>query len=320
MSYAITKAHWDRALATVRRYFPPTPVIGAPRLSAAVGADVSFKLETVTPIRVFKLRGALVKLQALADAGVQGGVVTASAGNHGLAVARAARLHGRAAVICVPAGANPQKVALIQGEGARVVAAGADYQAAYENCLRIGEAEGLTLVHAYDDPDVIAGQGTIGVELLEQGDFDAVVMGIGGGGLIAGVASAVKERNPRVCIVGVEPVGANAMTRSREAGQVTELTQVATFADGLAARRPGDWTFALTQRWVDDLWNVTDPSILDAMAFLLREERQVVEPAGAAAVAGLLRYGAPGKRVAVVLSGANVADAVLTDVLQRLQG
>jgi cysteine synthase len=181
---------FQSALQVVRKFFPPTPVITAPRLSQTLGTSVQLKLECFTPIRTFKLRGALVKLQTLADQGVQGGVVTASAGNHGLAVARAARLYGRPATICVPDGANPQKIALIEAEGAKVVEHGLDYQAAFENCLRIGQEEGLALVHAYDDPAVIAGQGTIALELLKADlEFDTVLMGVGGGGLVSGVAA-----------------------------------------------------------------------------------------------------------------------------------
>lgn len=304
------------AEAVVRRYFPPTPLIGAPRLSERLGAEVLLKLDCFTPIRTFKLRGALVKLQALVDGGQIRGVAAASAGNHGLAVARAARLFGLPAVICLPAGANPQKRALIAAEGARVVEEGIDFQAAYENCERIAAAEGLSLVHAYDDPFVIAGQGTVGLEMAESGSaFDSVLMGIGGGGLISGVGSAVKQLRPEVRVIGVAPEGADAMIRSVEAGRIVELERVQTIADGLGARKPGVRTLAHVQRYVDQMLRVSDDEILAAMRFLLQEERIVAEPAGAAGVAALLKYGASGLgRVAVVISGANISDSVFAQI------
>jgi len=329
MSHDILLEQLRSAEAVVRRYFPPTPVVSAPRLSAALGAAVDFKLEICTPIRVFKLRGALVKLDALARAGVTGGVATASAGNHGLAVARAARLFGRSALVCVPEGANPQKIALIEAEGARVEQRGRDYQAAFEHCVDLAQAEGRTIVHAYDDPDVISGQGTVVLELLAGAEYDAVVLGIGGGGLISGVGAAIKQWRPETRVIGVEPEGADSMARSLAAGQITALERVQTIADGLAARHPGEWTFDLARRYVDEVWTVSDEQILDGLAFLLREERQVVEPAGGAAVAGLLARGAAAAaprvqgrapRLAVVLSGANIADVVLAEVLRRAAG
>lgn len=309
-------AEFRKAETIVRRYFPATPLIEAPRLGARLGTAVSLKLECFTPIRAFKIRGALVKLQSLVDAGLTGGVVTASAGNHGLAVARAARLFGRPAVVCVPESANPQKMALIAAEGARVVAHGRDYQAAFENCLRIGEEEGLALVHAYDDPAVIAGQGTVGLELAESGlDFDTVIMGIGGGGLISGVAAGLKALKPGVRVIGVQPEGADSMIRSVRAGEIVELDRVATIADGLGARKPGVHTLAMTAAHVDEILSVSEDDLWAAMRFLLHEERIVAEPAGAAGTAALLRYGAQGLgRVVVLVSGANIADAVLEQI------
>lgn len=306
---------FQRAHEIVRRYFPPTPVVTAPRLSQLVETAVSLKLECFTPIRTFKIRGALVKLQSLVDAGVPGGVVTASAGNHGLAVARAARLYGRPAVICVPDGANPQKKALIEAEGARVVEHGRDYQAAFENCLRIGEAEGLSLVHAYDDPAVIAGQGTVALELANF-EFDTLLTGIGGGGLISGVAAAIKALKPGVRVIGVQPEGADSMLRSVKAGEIVEIDRVSTIADGLGARKPGPHTLAMTSQYVDDLLAVSDDDLWHAMRVLLHEERIVAEPAGAAGTAALLKYGAAGLgRTMVLVTGANIADAVFQRIL-----
>lgn len=305
------------AEAVVRRFFPPTPLLFAPRLSQRLGTEVWLKLESATPIRTFKLRGALNKLQALAESGVSGGVVTASAGNHGLAVARAARLFDRPATVVVPEGANPQKVALIAVEGARVIHHGQDFQAAYERCQAIGQAEGLTVVHAYDDPYVIAGQGTIGLELVQSGiQFDTVLMGIGGGGLISGVSAALKALKPGVRVIGVQPEGADSMIRSVREGRIVELERVQTIADGLGARKPGAHTLAMTRAYVDEIRAVGDDDLWAAMGALLREERMVVEPAGAAGAAALLRDGAAGLgRVVILITGANIADAVLERIL-----
>jgi threonine dehydratase len=307
-----------RAEGIVRRYFPPTPLVGAPRLSEALGAEVTLKLDCFTPIRTFKLRGALNKLQALVDAGLPGGVVTASAGNHGLAVARAARLFGRPAVICVPEGANPQKIALIAAEGARVVEVGQDYQAAFEHCLTIAEAEGLAVLHAYDDPDVIAGQSTVGLELADSGlAFDTVLMGIGGGGLISGVSSALAVLRPEVKVVGVQPEGADSMIRSLAAGKIVALDKVVTIADGLGARMPGQHTLAITARHVDRVLSVSDDDLMQALRLLLRAERIAAEPAGAAGLAALLRHGVGDLgKIVIVVSGANVADTVFARMLE----
>lgn len=297
----------------VRRFFPPTPYLYARRLSNRLGFPVHLKLDCFTPIRTFKLRGALVKLQALQDAGVSGGVVTASAGNHGLAVARAARLFGRPALVAVPETANPQKVEAIAAEGAEVIHHGVDYQAAYEESLRIGVERGWTHVHAYDDLDIIAGQGTLGMELEE---CDAFLCGIGGGGLIAGAAAALKARFPGVRIIGVQPDGADSMARSLEAGQVTAVEKVQTIADGLGARFPGQHTFAMTTQYVDQVVRVSDQDLLEALRLLLREERVVAEPAGVAGLAALLRYpGLATGRVTVGITGGNVSDEVLARIM-----
>lgn len=307
---AVTAADVARAEPIVRRAFPPTPLLAAPRLSARLGREVWIKLESTTPIRAFKLRGALVKLEALPAAR---GVITASAGNHGLAVSWAARAHGKPATVVVPETANPQKVEAMRGLGAEVLAHGHDYQAALEHSLVLAEQRGLVSVHAYDDPWIIAGQGTLALELPE---VDTLVASIGGGGLIAGLAVAWKARRPGGRLVGVEPVGADAMARSLEAGHVVTLDEVRTIADGLGARRPSALTLRLTRAGIDTVVRVEDAALMHALRVLLDDERLIAEPAGAAAVAALLAHPelAVGRTV-VVLSGANVSDAVLAQVL-----
>jgi threonine dehydratase len=322
-----SQAHLPRALTEalthIRRYFPPTPVVEAHALSAAVGGRVWLKLESTTPVRTFKVRGALNRLRTLAAQGPVPGVATASAGNHGLGVAWSARQMGIPALVVVPANANPQKVALLQAIGAEVMQHGVDFFAAFHYMQQEAARRGWPVVHAYDDPDVIAGQGTVGLELLEQvPEMDCVLVGVGGGGLIGGVAAAIKERRPAVRIVGVQMAGADSMARSLAAGSVVGIDQVRTIADGLGARAPGQHCFALARRYVDEVIVLDDDALWPAMTLLLQGEHQVAEPAGAAATAALLQYGAArfGRQPVVVISGGNEADAVLAQVCARIHG
>jgi threonine dehydratase len=303
----------EQAEPIVRRFFPPTPLLEARRLSRRFGVPIHLKLDCFTPIRTFKLRGALVKMHALEAAGVTGAVVTASAGNHGLAVARAARLFGRRATVVVPQGANPQKVEAIAAEGAEVIHDGIDYQAAFDHCQQLAAERGGTVVHAYDDPHIIAGQGTLGLELEP---CDTFLCGIGGGGLISGVATALKARFPSVRVIGVQPEGADSMARSLEAGGIVGIDQARTLADGLGARRPGVLTWELTRRYVERVVRVPDEALVEAMRILLREERIVAEPAGSAGLAALLQTPALAVgRVVVAVTGANISDEVLARVM-----
>lgn len=298
------------ALPIVRRHFPPTPLLFARRLSERIGAEIWLKLDLFTPIRTFKLRGALVKIDRLPP-GV--GVATASAGNHGLAVAYAARAAGRSALVVVPERANPQKAESIAAQGAEVLRFGADYQAASDRSRELAAARGLIEVHAYDDPAIISGQGTLGLELPDG--FDTLLVGIGGGGLISGIASAVA---PRVRVIGVQPQGADSMARSLEASSIVSLDRVETIADGLGARKPGVLTFDLVRRLVDRVVRVSDRALLDALRVLLLDERLVAEPAGVAGLAALLvDPSLASGRTVVPITGGNVSDEVLKGVLHE---
>ena len=321
MLQAGTRAvHLDDVVAAQSRlsqYLTPTPLQPSTAAREAVGTDVLLKLEMFQPIRVFKIRGALNRILRLRAQGLTGGVITASAGNHGLAVAYAADRFGLQATICVPESGNQAKVRAITRLGARVVPKGQDFQGAVENAQRIAAAEGLTFVHAYDDPDVIAGQGTLGLELTDQGGFDAVLLPIGGGGLLGGASLALKERMPDVKVYGVAMSGADSMVRSLAAGKVVELPAVHTIADGLSPRGPSDLTLALAQRYVDDVVVIDDQDLYAALRLLLYEEHLVVEPSGAATLAALMRLGAHrfGERPVAVLSGGFCADEVLQQVV-----
>jgi threonine dehydratase len=301
------------------QYLTETPLQASTAAAEAVGGDVLLKLEMFQPIRVFKIRGALNRVLRLRESGHTGGVITASAGNHGLAVAYSAHQFGLQATICVPRNGNQAKVRAISRLGARVIAEGDDFQEAVNHARSIAAADDLTFIHAYDDPDVIAGQGTLGLELTEQHElFDAVLVPIGGGGLLGGTALAVKERMPNVKVYGIAMSGADSMARSLAAGTVVELPVVRTIADGLSPRGPSAATLELAQRYVDDVIVIDDEDLYAALRLLLFEEHLVVEPSGAATLAALMRHGAArfGRRPVAVLSGGFCADEVVRQVAQ----
>ncbi len=310
------------AQARLARYLVPTPLQPSVAAREVVGGDVLLKLEMFQPIRVFKIRGALNRILHLREEGHSGGVVTASAGNHGMAVAYAAERFGMPATVCVPENGNQAKVRAIRRLGARVVADGVDFQAATENADRIARDEGFTFVHAYDDIDVVAGQATLGMELLLQPQaFDSVVVPIGGGGLLGGVSLAIKRHRPEVKVYGVAMSGADSMVRSLAAGHVVALDHVRTIADGLSPRRPSDLTLSLVRRYVDDVVVIDDTDLFAALHLLLFEEHLVVEPSGAATLAALIRFGAArfGEKPIAVLSGGFCADDIVRRVVQMDQ-
>ena len=307
------------AQARLARYLVPTPLQPSVAAREAVGGDVLLKLEMFQPIRVFKIRGALNRILHLREEGHAGGVVTASAGNHGMAVAYAAERFGIPATVCVPHTGNQAKVRAIRRLGARIVAEGEDFQAASDNADRIAREEGLTFVHAYDDVDVVAGQATLGMELLLQPQpFDSVLLPIGGGGLLGGVSLAIKRHRPEVKVYGIAMSGADSMVRSLAAGRVVALDQVRTIADGLSPRRPSELTLSLVRRYVDDVVVIDDDDLYRALHLLLFEEHLVVEPSGAATLAALMRFGAQrfGQRPIAVLSGGFCADEIVRRVVQ----
>ncbi len=307
----VSRAEVEAALPVVRRFFPPTPLVFAPRLSQRLGKELWLKLDLVTPVRTFKLRGALHRVHA-----IQGPrpVVTASGGNHGLAVAWAARAFRRPATVVVPERVNPRKAEAIAGFGAELVRHGVDYQAAYERSLEIAEAQGAQHVHAYDDPWVIAGQGTVALELSDFAP-DTIFAGIGGGGLIGGIVAATlgAENAPR--IYGAATEGGHSMALSLDAGRIVGLEQVTTVADGLGARRPGRLAFALARQGVREVLLVNDRALFEAARTLLFEESLLGEIAGVAGLAAALAYpDRLGARNVVVLSGANISEAALAEI------
>jgi threonine dehydratase len=309
----------ERAARDLADYLPPTPLQYSHAFTDKARCHVHIKVESIQPIRAFKVRGALTKVMRLHPEKGSAGVITASAGNHGQGVAYAAAAFRIPATVYVPETANQLKVEAIKRLGAQVVLAGRNYNDAYLEAMRHQEEGGATFVHAFNDPDVIAGQGTIAVELVRDlADFDTVLVPIGGGGLIGGIATYLKETRPKVRVIGVEPAGADGMYRSLKAGQVVTLDKVSTIADGLAASAPGKLTLELAQRYVDEVVLVQEAEMLRAIRLLFEWEHLLAEPAGAAALAALLYHysPSPNEKVVVILSGANITDEVMIRALK----
>jgi threonine dehydratase len=302
-----------------------TPLHEAPRLSGRLGNTVLLKREDLQPVFSFKLRGAYNRIAHLPEADRARGVITASAGNHAQGVAYSARHLGIRAVIVMPETTPEIKVEAVRALEAEVVLAGDSYSDAQARCDLLAAETGLTFIHPFDDPLVIAGQGTIGEEILRQshGRLDAVFVPVGGGGLIAGIAGYVKHLMPEVRVVGVEPFESDAMFRSLAAGERVRLDQVGIFADGVAVREVGAETFAIARRSVDEVVRVTNDEVCGAIKDVFDDTRTVLEPAGALAVAGLKswaeRQRPEGLRVAAVLSGANVNFDRLRFVAERAE-
>jgi threonine dehydratase len=270
-----------------------TPLEHAQRLSRRLGNTVLFKREDLQPVFSFKLRGAYNKIAHLSETAAQRGVICASAGNHAQGVALAAKRRGIRAVIVMPLTTPQIKVKAVIDLGGEAVLFGDDYDQAYEHALQLAREKSLAFIHPFDDPDVIAGQGTIGMEILRQrsGDsIDAIFAGVGGGGLITGIAAYVKYLFPKVRIIGVEPEDADAMYRSLEAKKRVTLERVGTFADGVAVRRVGEEPFRLAQQYVDEIILVSNDELCAAIQDIFEDNRAIVEPAGALAVAGIKKY------------------------------
>ncbi len=300
-----------------------SPLDAAPRLSRRLANEVLLKREDLQPVFSFKLRGAYNRIAHLSEASARRGVVCASAGNHAQGVALAARRRGIPAVIVMPQTTPQIKVQAVLDLGAQLVLHGDDYDSAFEHALALARERSLVFVHPFDDPDVIAGQGTIAVEILRQcgGNLDAIFVPVGGGGLLAGIAVYVKYLYPAVKIIGVEPQDAASMHDSLRAGRRITLERVGLFADGVAVKRVGEETFALCRGQVDEIVLTNADEICAAIQDVFEDTRSIVEPAGALAVAGLKKYVARehcrGKRLIAINSGANMNFDRLRHVAER---
>ncbi len=295
-----------------------TDVIYAPKLCP--GVDLYLKTENLQITGSFKVRGAYYKMTRLSDEEKKRGVIACSAGNHAQGVALAAQKNGIKAVICLPDGAPISKVEATKSYGAEVCLVEGVYDDAYKKALALRDEKGYTFIHPFDDEDVIAGQGTIALELIEQlPKIDAVIVPIGGGGLISGMAYTLKTINPRIKVYGVQAVGAPSMKKAIEKGAIEELSAVSTIADGIAVKKSGENTFALCQKYVDEIVTVSDDEISAAILALMEQHKLVTEGAGAVAVAAAMfhKVDLKGKKTVCLLSGGNIDVTILSRVIKR---
>jgi threonine dehydratase len=295
-----------------------TPIQGSRLLSGLAGGPVQLKLENLQRTGSFKTRGAYVRLSRLSDSQRAAGVVAASAGNHAQGVALSAQLLGMSATVFMPEGAPIPKANATRGYGAQVIFKGQYLEQALDAARAFSAETGAVFIHPFDHADIVAGQGTCGLEVLEQApDVKTVLVPCGGGGLLAGMAIAIKAQRPDVRVIGVQAAGAAAYPASLAAGRPVPLETMNTMADGIAVGRPGDITFAAVQRYVDDIITVSEESLAKALLSLVERAKQVVEPAGAAAFAAILHdptaYSTP---AVAVLSGGNIDPLLLGKVIR----
>ena len=308
------------ARTRIRDFIYCSPAPHSAALSQMTEQKIFLKLDNLQRTGAFKERGALNKILTLSDKDRSRGVIAASAGNHAQAVAFHATQRGIKARIVMPLITPLVKVSSTTGFGAEVVLHGANYDEACAEAVRQSEAEGVTFLHPFDDAEVMAGQGTIGLELLEQVDkLEAVVVPIGGGGLISGVACAIKESNPRIRVVGVQTERLPSMLRAIEAGKPVTVPAEATIADGIAVRRAGERTLSYVQRYVDEIATVDEEEIAKAILILLEREKTLAEGAGAVALAALLqrKTSLNGQRTAVLVCGGNIDVSLLAKIIER---
>jgi threonine dehydratase len=304
------RAEFDAARRRVSAHAYHTPLYTSRTLSAATGFDVRLKAELLQRTGSYKIRGPLNKFPQLSEEQRRRGVICSSAGNHAQGVALAAAIHHLKAVVVMASNATPSKVAATRGYGAEVIQHGTIWDEANERARELVASQGYTYIHPFDDLELIAGQGTVGLEIIEDWpEVDVVVVPIGGGGLISGIALALKSRNPSVRVIGVESSGAPAMQRSVAEGRLVTLERVDCIIDGLRVKRVGEHTLAIVREMVDEVVTLPDAEIFDAMLWVMHHAKLVVEGAAAAPVGALLKglVRAPaGARVVCVLSGGNV--------------
>ena len=316
---AVTLKDVQEAAQRLASVVHKTPLESNHTFSTIAGHEVLLKLENMQRTGSFKVRGASNCIQTLSPEKKACGVITASAGNHAQGVALGASKAGIKSTIVMPEGAPLAKIEATKGYGAEVVLAGSVYDEAYAEALRIQQETGATFVHAYDNPAVIAGQGTIGLEILEQcPDIKAIVVPVGGGGLIAGIAAAVKAVAPQIKIYGVQAKGAPAMYISKQAHAIQATPNAVTIADGIAVKVPGDLTFSIIDKFVDDIVIVDDEAIAGAILMLLERAKLMVEGAGAIGLAAVLQGLIPVKgKMATVISGGNIDVNFISRIIER---
>lgn len=308
------------ARARIRDSIYLSPFVRSETFSQLTGNSIHFKLDNLQMTGAFKERGALNKILLLNDDERRRGVIAASAGNHAQAVAYHSTKRGIKAEICMPLTTPITKVSATRGYGAEVVLFGANYDEACQEAVRRCQQRGLTFIHPFDDEAVIAGQGTIGLEMLEvTQDLNAVIIPVGGGGLIAGIGCAVKETHPQIKVIGVQTSKLPSMKAAVEKHKLVTLPPNKTIADGIAVRRAGDITFPLVEKYVDDIVTVDEEEIANAILVMLEKEKTLTEGAGAVAVAAVLNRKVPftGKKLGVLVSGGNIDVTLLSRIIER---
>jgi threonine dehydratase len=307
--FTLTLADFQAARDRIAPHIKHTPLLTSRQLSELTGHEVRLKAELFQNVGSYKIRGPLNKFALMSEEAKRRGVVCSSAGNHAQGVALAAKIHGIRAVVCMATNATPSKIAATRGYGAEVVLHGTIWDEANEKAKELVRDEGLTYVHPFDDEQLIAGQGTLGLEIVQDWpEVDAVIVPIGGGGLISGVSMAVKSHNPKARVIGVESSDGPAMQASVKAGHL-ETIECNTVIDGLRVRRCGELNFSVVQRFVDEIVALPDSQIFEAMLWIMERCKLVVEGAAAAGVGALMQdlVKLPkGSKVAVVLSGGNL--------------
>ncbi|MBQ2809785.1 MAG: threonine ammonia-lyase [Clostridia bacterium] len=307
-----------RASHVLKPVVRKTDIIYAPKLKK--GIELYLKTENLQITGSFKVRGSYYKMSKLSDEERARGVIACSAGNHAQGVALSAQKNGIKAVICLPDGAPISKIEATKSYGAEVCLVEGVYDDAYKKALSLRDEMGYTFIHPFDDEDVIAGQGTIALEIVDQlPDLDAIIVPIGGGGLISGIAYTIKSINPNVKVYGVQASGAPSMLRSVEDHQIEELESVSTIADGIAVKKPGSLTYEICSKYVDKIVTVTDDEISAAILALMEQHKLVTEGAGAVAVAAAMfgKLDLEGKKTVCLLSGGNIDVTILSRVIKR---
>lgn len=303
---------------TLKKYIRPTDLIHAPKINP--DCDIYLKTENLQITGSFKVRGACYKMSQLSEEEKQKGVIACSAGNHAQGVAMAASINQIKSIICLPDGAPISKVEATKAYGAEVCLVEGVYDDAYKKALELQKEKGYTFIHPFDDEFVIAGQGTIGLELLEElPEMDAVIVPVGGGGLISGIAYLIKSLRPEIKIYGVQACGASSMYNSIKNNCIETLTEVSTIADGIAVKEPGKQTFELCSKYVDQMITVTEDEISTAILTLIEQQKLIAEGAGAVAVAAAMFGKLPikGKKVVCLISGGNIDVTILSRIIKR---
>lgn len=296
-----------------------TPLLHSPLLSKLIGSDIYLKSEFQQKTGSFKIRGAYYKIKSLTAEEKKKGVVAASAGNHAQGVAYASSLEKIPCTIVMPEHASPAKIAATRGYGANIILHGTTYDESWTKAKEISEKTGAKIIHAFDDPQIIAAQGVIGLEILDElPDVDEIYLPIGGGGLAAGVLIAVKTKNPKIKVIGVQSKAFPAMKESLSSGSLKSTEGNRTIADGISVQKPGELTFSIIKDLIDDIVLVDDSQIIKAMFLLMERAKIVIEPAGVVGIAYLLdNKPAPGKKIVTILAGGNVDMYLLGQIVDK---